>query len=345
MNETLHIERTGQWKSDDVLFCVAQRSETASLLVGCSDFQVYEFDHAAENPERVEFSGAGHHSYVTGLTLAGDVLVSGGYDRRLVWWNAESREQIRAVDAHDKWIRRVMTTTNGERVLSIADDMRCRVWDAASGELVTEFSDHAGQTPHHYPSMLYAVAASRNGRWLATGDKVGHVAVWDASSFEKVGELECPVMYTWDPTKRRHSIGGIRSLSFSPDGAKLAVGGIGTIGNIDHLGGPARLEVFDWQTEERLFELEDEKHKGLIEQIAWTPDGARVLTAGGDHKGFLTIYDLSSGELLAQTGSDGHIHGFVADEALETIATVGHNRIETWSIGPEPVDAPKSADS
>ena len=35
----------------------------------------------------------------------------------------------------------------------------------------------------------------------------------------------------------------------------LAVGGIGKIGNIDHLEGKARVEVFDWQKGERTHEF------------------------------------------------------------------------------------------
>jgi len=49
--------------------------------------------------------------------------------------------------------------------------------------------------------------------YLATGDKVGHVVVWELATGKQVTTLEVPVMYTWDPVQRRHSIGGIRSLS------------------------------------------------------------------------------------------------------------------------------------
>lgn len=330
------LRRLNQWNSDDILFCITRVPDTGRVFVGSSDFRLYEFDTEAENPERVAFEGSGHTSYVTGLVLAGEMLVSGSYDSRLIWWNVADRTPVRTVEAaHERWIRRVIATPDQTRIITVADDMQCKVWDAVSGDLLGTISDHAEMTPHNYPSMLYAVTVSDDGQWLATADKTGHVAIWDASSLEKVGEVECPVLYTWDPKQRRHSIGGPRGLAFSPDGARLAVGGIGQIGNIDHLGGPSRLEIFDWQAGERLHELEHEDPKGIIEQIAWGPDGSWLLCAGGDHKGFLKFYAADSGELLHHDASDGHTHGFVVDESFETIWTAGHNRLEQWSISPD----------
>ncbi len=93
--------------------------------------------------------------------------------------------------------------------------------------------------------MLYAVAISSDGRRLATGDKVGHIVIWDLESGRSLATLEAPELYTWDPVQRRHSIGGIRSLAFSPDGKTLAAGGSGKISNIDHLDGKALVEIFD----------------------------------------------------------------------------------------------------
>src|SRR5437762_3463064 len=104
--------------------------------------------------------------------------------------------------------------------------------------------------------MLFAVAFSADGKHVATGDKVGKVKVWEVESGKPVGEVDAPVMYTWDPVQRLHSIGGIRCLAFSPDGKALAVGGIGKIGNIDHLEGKARVESFDWAAGKRLSEYE-----------------------------------------------------------------------------------------
>ena len=176
---------------------------------------------------------------------------------------------------------------DGTAIASVADDMICKVWDAETGELRHELRGHGAITPHHFPSMLYACAFSPDGRHLATGDKVGHVVVWELPSGKPVATLEAPVMYTWDPVQRRHSIGGIRTLAFSPDGNLLAAGGIGKIGNIDHLEGPARVEVFDWRKGERTVEFTSDLPKGLVERLAFFPDGERLLAVGGANDGFI----------------------------------------------------------
>jgi WD40 repeat protein len=335
------LRRVKEVRSRDILFALALLPGGDRVLLGSSDAGLHELDLAAEKPERVPYSGEGHRSYVTGVGLLENEAVSCSYDGRLVWWDLESRTARRSVVAHEKWIRRLAVSPDRTRIVSVADDMRCRVWDSASGELVADVSDHAAMTPHHFPSMLYAVAISDDGRWVATGDRVGHVAIWDAATWTKVAEVEAPVMYTWDPKARRHSIGGIRSLAFSPDGERLAVGGTGKIGNIDHLEGRARLEVFSWRSGERLHELEDENRKGLVEQIVWLPESSIILTAGGDHRGFLTFYDLEKGERTHQDGNDSHIHAVAYRPEDAALFVAAHERVEQWTLAAaEPAEKP-----
>lgn len=327
-----------------IAFCVARTPQSGQLYFGNSDFKLYEVDALAEKPEPKAFEAAGHESYVTGVALSGKQIVSGAYDGRLIWWNAESKEVVRTVDkAHELWIRRFATSPDGTLVASVADDMLAKVWDVESGKPVFTLNDHKKMTPNDYPSMLYAVTFSPDGKWLATGDKTGHVAIWEVATGKKAGELEAPVMYTWDPRQRRHSIGGIRSLAFSHDSQLLAAGGIGTIGNIDHLGGPSRVEVFDWQKGERKHEIEDDKLKGLVEQIEFDPSGKWLLAAGGDHSGFVTFYDLESGNMIHQDKAPMHVHEFAVNEDHTEIFAVGHGRIahfEFKSDRPAPPAAP-----
>ncbi|MBM4077081.1 MAG: hypothetical protein FJ267_15735, partial [Planctomycetes bacterium] len=269
-----------------IAFCLAKVPESDRLIFGSSDFKVYEVDLSSEQPQPLEFSGDGHQSYVTGTVLAGNQMITGSYDGRLIWWDLSNRSPVRTVDAHEKWIRDLVGSPDGRLIASVADDMRCKVWEVESGRLIHSFSDHPPVTPHHFPSMLYACAFSSSGRYLATGDRVGHVVVWDVATGSKLASMEAPVMYTWDPRQRRHSIGGIRSVAFSPDETLVAVGGIGKIDNVDHLDGPARIEVFRWKDGVRIHEISDAKYKGLVEQITYSNDGTWFVCAGGDHGGF-----------------------------------------------------------
>ena len=340
MSEITKIERTGEWSCQDILFANARVPESQILFLGSSDFHLYEFDLQPEKPERVVFTGDGHQSYVTSMALVETTLVTGSYDGQLIWWNTQDRSQTRAQLAHDRWIRYVIAVPERGQIVSVADDMQCKVWDIASGELIKSFTDHAELTPHNYPSMLYAVAVSADSKLIATGDRTGHVAIWDAQTFEKLGEVEAPTLYTWDPKARRHSIGGIRSLAFSPNGTRLAVGGIGKIGNIDHLGGPSRLEIFDWEGSTEPVVIEDEEKKGLIEQMLWRPDGETLFGVGGDHRGFVNLYDVTQGKIIAQAGGSGHLHAFSIDESWTTLFTAGHQRVERWGLVSEaPVES------
>jgi WD40 repeat protein len=262
----------------DTLLSVALRPESSQVYCGSSDFKVYDVDLAAEEVQAKEMTG--HNSYVMGVALAGDRVVSGGYDRQLIWWDAETHEQVRRLKAHERPIRAVVASPDGSVVASIADDMICRLWDSQTGQQIHELRGHKEKTPNHYNSMLYACAFSPDGRYLATGDKVGHIVVWDTDRGRQAAALESPEHYTWDPVQRRHSIGGIRSLTFSPDGKQLAVGGIAKIGNVDHLDGKALVHVFDWQTGERTNQLAHEKHKGLVETLHFHHEGRWLLGTG-----------------------------------------------------------------
>jgi WD40 repeat protein len=250
----------------------------------------------------------------------------------LIWWDADKRAQVRAVEAHKKYIRRVVATRDSKTVVTVADDMVCRLWNAGTGKLVRELRGHKEKTPHHFTSMLYACTTSADGKYLATGDKIGHVVIWELASGKQLATLEAPVMYTWDPVQRRHSIGGIRSLAFSPDGKLLAVGGMGKVTNIDHLEGNARVEVFDWQQGKRTHEFPGGKFRGLVQQLEFHPQGDWLLGAGGAGDGFLMFLDLKTKKVIREQKMPTHVHGFVLNEPADTVYVAGHGRVMVYEM-------------
>lgn len=313
------------------VFDVAQVPKSTRCFFGSADFQVSEADLAAAKFEPRNLYA--HESYVTTVTLAGTTLVSGGYDGKLIWWDITKNQQIRSEAAHQKWIRKAVTAPDGRFVASVADDMVCRIWDVATGKRVHELKGHAPQTPHHFGSMLYAVTYSADGKYLATGDKVGHVVIWDTASGQPVTTLETPVMYTWDPRARLHSIGGIRSLAFSPDGKRLAVGGMGKVGNIDHLEGKARVEVFDWRTGTPIFQHESDSQKGLVNRLAFAPDGSWLAAAGGGTQGFFYFLDVDAKKVLKEEKAPMHVHEFSMLPSGQEFVLAGHHKIAWYKLG------------
>ncbi|MBX9584673.1 MAG: hypothetical protein K2X87_30590 [Gemmataceae bacterium] len=313
------------------VFAVAAEPDSLRVYFGSQDFKVYAADLAAAKVEPKELHA--HGSYVTGVALAGKHLVSGGYDRKLVWWDTEAGEVVRTVDAHAKWVRKVVASPDGSLVASVADDMACKLWDAETGKLVRDLRGHKEQTPHDFPSMLYAAAFSADGKHLATADKVGHVVVWEVETGKEAAAVEAPVMYTWDPVQRLHSIGGVRSVAFSPDGKWLAVGGTGKIGNIDHLEGKARVEVCDWAAGKQVAEFRSDKFNGLVNRLAFAPDGAWLLGAGGANEGFLLFFDVAARKVLRQEKLPMHVHDFVLGDDAKSLVCVGHNRLTAHTLG------------
>ena len=308
----------------EIVFALARRPNTSRIFFGGSDFAVSELDLDKDKLEPKELGR--HESYVTSLALAGTTLVSGGYDGKLIWWNTESGSQVRSVAAHDKWIRCAKASPDGNVLASVADDMVCRIWDIASGRMIRDLRGHAERTPHDFPSMLYACAFSPDGRALATGDKVGHVVIWDIESGRSTCSFEAPTFYTWDPVQRRHSIGGIRTVAFSPDGATLAVGGIGKISNIDHLDGKPRVELFDWRKGKPICDFSGEG-KGLVEHVEFHPRGDWVMAAGGYSDGFFLICDPAAKKVISQVKVSMYVHDFGLNEACQRVCAVGHHKI------------------
>src|SRR5439155_19907504 len=85
----------------DILFGIARVPGTARVFLGSSDAGSYVADLSQRTPDFKEVGK--HKSYVTSLVVAGTSVVSGGYDGRLCWWDAEKLTPVRTVDAHKKW--------------------------------------------------------------------------------------------------------------------------------------------------------------------------------------------------------------------------------------------------
>src|SRR5688572_25124712 len=103
----------------EIFLGLARVPNSSRLFLGASDGKVYEVDPLAEKPEFKAHEG--HSSFVTGVAIAGDVVISGSYDGKLIWRKIETGEIVRTVEAaHSRWIRKVVASPDGKRVASVA---------------------------------------------------------------------------------------------------------------------------------------------------------------------------------------------------------------------------------
>lgn len=330
MSPDLQLKLLKEHSRKEIFFCLARAPGSSRIFVGAADGNVYDVDPLAEKPDFRPL--AGHSSFVTGVAIAGNHVVSGGYDCKLLWRSLDGGQIVNSVEnAHSRWIRKVIASPDGRHIASVGDDMVCRLWEASSSKLLFELRGHEEQTPHHFPSMLYTCAFSGDGQRLATADKAGRICLWDVSTGTRITQLEASGFYTWDPRQRIHSIGGIRSLVFTPDGKSLLAGGIGTIGNIDHLDGPARVEIFDLESGQSTHVFSGDA-KGLVEHLVFHPDGQRLLGLGGDNAGFWQLYDLAEKKVVRSEKAPMHVHAAAFSDDATQLCAVGHGRVVVWQV-------------
>src|SRR5205085_2567424 len=82
------------------------------------DTRVHEVDasQASSTPREL----ANHGRYVTAVRLAGNTLISGGYDGRLIWWDLQNNRMIRTTDsAHTRQIRQLAISPDGKKLASV----------------------------------------------------------------------------------------------------------------------------------------------------------------------------------------------------------------------------------
>jgi WD40 repeat protein len=64
----------------------------------------------------------------------GAVLVSGGSDGMLRWWDLQHRECVRVRKAHQGVVQSLKSSPDGQKLASCGDDGAIMIWELESGE-------------------------------------------------------------------------------------------------------------------------------------------------------------------------------------------------------------------
>jgi WD40 repeat protein len=298
-------------KHRDIVTAVALSPDGKTLATGCWDHAVHLWDVAGGTETRAL---RGHKEIVWGVAFAPDgrTLASSSSDKALKLWEVATGSERLTFAGHVDFVEGVVLANKGKTLISHDSWDAIRVWDLASGKdmrriavagdlrafetmtatddgfiganengLITLY-DRDGKplrTLDGHNLGLNALAASPDGKLLASGGSERWVRVWSLADGKLMATLDHP------DTEGFH----IESLAFSPDSRRLAMGT-----------SRAEVRVAELPSGKELFVKADPEETGFILGLAYSPDGATIAAATGTGK--VRLLDAATGATIRAFG-------------------------------------------
>jgi len=363
-NELLTIKGTSRVVgfNPQVVAFDSQGSRLASI---CSDNTIRIWD-LQQSRETLTLSGAGAQSVAFGPD--GKKVASGSLDGSVKVWDPKTGQLKQDLKGHNVPVHLVAYSPDGKRLASsgyghrnpdggwgnrTGDKCEVRMWDAASGRELfaleipprkdsrqiarAEFSADGkfivsptdeevkvwdAETGKELPSLKRWGISSPDGKRMASGGwnrrqtTGGEITIWDIESGHDLLTLN-------------HGSGAV-SVAFSPDGKRVASASNDNAANPDEKN---TVKIWDAVTGRQLLSLPSGR-AGYMCPVAFTPDGQRIASAGGEG---VRIWDAETGEeLLTLKGSGNSAAAGIAfspDGSLLAISSYNQT-VRIWDASP-----------
>jgi WD40 repeat protein len=212
----------------------------------------------------------------------GRTALSVSEEKTLVTWNLLQAAEIRRFVGHTNIIASTAFTPDGKYALTGSGNLsvlagipgennQIMLWEVETGKLLHTFEGHT--------SMVTTIVVSQDGMMFLSGAGDGTIRLWDLENRKEIRN-----MYA-------HS-GGVFSVAISPDG-KLGLSGSLSSEVFPDDG----MKLWDLETGELVHQFDINYNQTAV---TFSPDG---LNAYGRYKNGLSLFDLTTGEILETYGS------------------------------------------
>ncbi|WP_438044913.1 TIR domain-containing protein [Sorangium sp. So ce128] len=209
-------------------------------------------------------------------------------------WTGEER----TLHGHSESVNACAISPDGQRIVSASDDSTLRVWDLATGQLLSTLEGHS--------ESVKACAISPDGQRIVSASWDKTLKLWDLATGQLLSSLE------------DHS-SGVEACAISPDGQRIV-----------SASSDSTLKVWDLATGQLLCTLEG--HSDPVAACAISPDGQRIVSASWDTA--LKVWDLATGQLLSplEDHSDSVDACAISPDGRRIVSASNDKTLKVWDL-------------
>jgi eukaryotic-like serine/threonine-protein kinase len=316
----------------DPIFALALDRQNKRLGVGAFSGEVRLVD--AQSGQTLHAWPRGSRRISMGLVFTpdGSLLISGDRSRTIDIFDTTSGQTQRTLRSELSSTRWLEVSPDGSQLISSDSGATC-VWDLASGELLRQFTLH--RSGHTDAAWL------PSGQALVTGGRDGKLRLWEPNSVPGTrtflehtswvfSAAESPdggtiatmggegLICFWTPQGRllrkvQSSSARVRAGTYSPDGARLLVGGA-----------DGMVRVLDAQSGAEITTIMP-PFRSEVTVLAWTPDQSRLVVGGYHHViGFFDAATYKPAGTLSLPRSGGIVRSLCMTADGSTLYTDGN---------------------
>jgi WD40 repeat protein len=311
-------QRVASWEKSHSVESVAFSADGQWIASGCSKGIWYvEIEKLlVEDNERdagslVQIGPVNDISFYSSESKKGWLLAGGEYGTVMVW-DVQNRRQVARWGGDTTQVTCASFSPANRRWVAFGDNNgEVSVWNVQGMKNQHNLEPVAKWRMKKYKGFrrhsVKSTGFSPDGRWVASGSKMGTVNVNQAED----GQLITDAGLDWHQ-------GSVESVVFSPDSQRVASGGMGGLIKV-------------WEAQTRRLIATCDAHARFIYSLAFSSDGQFV--ASGDGDGMLKVWAVQTGALLVEYDTDGVACSIAFSPKDRRIAAGCNNgQVQVWDV-------------